>query len=66
LQEKVANQSVNARLVVADESGHAIQMDQPELVVRSVLEVVQGIRGRTGILSSTNEYTEQQKADVSF
>jgi pimeloyl-ACP methyl ester carboxylesterase len=66
LQEKVANQSVNARLVVADESGHAIQMDQPELVVRSVLEVVQGVRGRTGILSSTNEYTEQQKADVSI
>jgi pimeloyl-ACP methyl ester carboxylesterase len=66
LQEKVANQSLNARLVVADESGHAIQMDQPELVVRSVLELVQDIRGQTGILSTRIEYKEPQKTDVSI
>jgi pimeloyl-ACP methyl ester carboxylesterase len=66
LQEKVASQSINARLVVADESGHAIQMDQPELVVSSVLEVVQGIRGRMGFLSTPVGHKKQQKADVSI
>jgi pimeloyl-ACP methyl ester carboxylesterase len=66
LQEKVASQSINARLVVADESGHAIQMDQPELVVRSVLDMVEEVRGRTGILSTRIEYKEPQKTDVSI
>ncbi len=40
LQAKVAEQSPNARLIVAGESGHAIQIDQPALVVEAILEVV--------------------------
>ena len=44
LQSKVAQQSENARLIVAEESGHAIQMDQPKLVVQAIMEVVEAVR----------------------
>jgi pimeloyl-ACP methyl ester carboxylesterase len=40
LQAQVAEQSTGGRLVVADESGHAVQFDQPQLVVDCILEAL--------------------------
>jgi pimeloyl-ACP methyl ester carboxylesterase len=49
-QALVAGQSTRGKLVVADESGHAIQYEQPELVVTAIREVAaaarEGMRGR--------------------
>jgi pimeloyl-ACP methyl ester carboxylesterase len=44
LQAKVAGQSPNTRLVVAEQSGHSIQADQPELIVQIVTQLVNEIR----------------------
>jgi pimeloyl-ACP methyl ester carboxylesterase len=40
LQPEVAKQSTNGKLVIAENSGHDIPMDEPELVLQSILEVV--------------------------
>ena len=47
LQAKVAEQSPNARLIVAADSGHAIQLDQPALVIESIMELVGAVRGQS-------------------
>jgi hypothetical protein len=39
-QATQAAYSTRGRLVVAEQSGHAIQFDQPELVVSTIREVV--------------------------
>jgi pimeloyl-ACP methyl ester carboxylesterase len=44
LQAAVAQQSSRGRLVVAEQSGHAIQFDQPALVLQSILEVMEQTR----------------------
>ena len=46
LQVEMAALSTNGKLVVAERSGHAIHLDQPELVVDAVREVVAAVRGR--------------------
>jgi pimeloyl-ACP methyl ester carboxylesterase len=46
LQPRLAAQSTRGRLVVAEESGHAIQFEQPELVVECILETVKAARDR--------------------
>lgn len=40
LQEEMAALSSNGRVIVADRSGHAIHLDQPELVIEAIREVV--------------------------
>ncbi len=40
LQTQLRALSSNSRLVVAEHSGHAIQIDQPELVIESIRELV--------------------------
>lgn len=46
LQEELAGLSTNGRLVVATESGHVIQVDQPDVVVAAIREVVDAARER--------------------
>jgi len=40
IQEELAGLSTNSRLVVAEKSVHAIQLEQPELVIEAVREVL--------------------------
>jgi pimeloyl-ACP methyl ester carboxylesterase len=40
LQPQVAKQSRNGKLVIAENSGHDIAVDEPELVVQSIMEVL--------------------------
>jgi pimeloyl-ACP methyl ester carboxylesterase len=51
LQADLARLSRNSRHVIAEKSGHAIHRDEPELVIRSIREVVEAVR-RGGRLSS--------------
>lgn len=44
LQAEVAAQSTRGRLVVAEQSGHAVQFDEPELVSRCILEILEEVR----------------------
>lgn len=44
LQEELARTSSRGELIVAAESGHAIQLDQPELVVDAVRRVVESTK----------------------
>jgi pimeloyl-ACP methyl ester carboxylesterase len=46
LQEEMAAYSTQGRLVVAEGSGHAIHLEQPELVVDAIREVVMAARER--------------------
>jgi len=54
-QEKMnmVNLSRNHALIVAEHSGHHIQLDEPELVVRAIERVVESVRKQTN-LSSQN------------
>jgi pimeloyl-ACP methyl ester carboxylesterase len=40
MQNELAGLSSNAKLVIAERSGHYIQLDQPELVIDSILELI--------------------------
>lgn len=42
-QALMAGQSTRGRLVVAEESGHAIQYEQPEVVIDAIREVVESV-----------------------
>lgn len=44
MQNELADLSSNAKQVVAERSGHYIQLDQPELVIASILELIQAGR----------------------
>ena len=44
LQTELTSLSLNSVRVVASESGHAIQYDQPELVIESILRLIDEIR----------------------
>lgn len=44
LQQEMADLSSNGQLITAEQSGHAIHLDQPELVVAAVHEVVTTVR----------------------
>jgi len=51
LQTELARLSSNGQLLVAEKSGHAIQIDQPSLVVDTIRQMVDKIRG---VSPSTN------------
>lgn len=44
VQNELAALSTNSQLVTAEKSGHAIHMEQPELVIQAVQEVVRRVR----------------------
>ncbi len=44
LQAELANLSSNSQMIVAEKSGHGIQIDQPRLVVDAVLQMVESVR----------------------
>lgn len=44
LQEELASMSTNSSHILAEESGHFIQHDQPELVVEAIKGIFQGLR----------------------
>jgi pimeloyl-ACP methyl ester carboxylesterase len=46
LQSELAAQSSNGKRIVAEQSGHYIQFDQPELVIDAIREVVEAVRSR--------------------
>ena len=46
LQEKLAALVPDSRLVVAEESGHFIPGDQPDLVIAAIQQVVEAVRDR--------------------
>ena len=45
LQIELASLSARGKQIIAAESGHAIQFDQPELLIESIAELVQVVRG---------------------
>lgn len=44
MQTELANLSTNSRMLVAEQSGHGIQVDQPDLVVEAIREMVEMVR----------------------
>lgn len=46
LQSKLASLSSNSKMIVAEKSGHGIQIDQPELVIEAIHQMAEGIRTR--------------------
>jgi pimeloyl-ACP methyl ester carboxylesterase len=54
LQEDLASLVPGARLVIAEESGHFIQLQQPELVIEAIRQVVDAVRdpGRWAALTA--------------
>lgn len=44
LQDELANTSTNGKRIIADQSGHYIHLDQPELVIETIMELVNGMR----------------------
>lgn len=50
-QALVARQSTRGKLVVAEESGHAIQFEQPEVIISAIREVVELARERAPSLA---------------
>jgi pimeloyl-ACP methyl ester carboxylesterase len=44
LQEDLASLVPDSRLVVAEESGHYIQLEQPDLVIEAIRQVVEAVR----------------------
>ena len=48
MQTDLSQRSENGKLIVADKSGHDIQLDQPELVIAAIKEVVDLARVSTG------------------
>jgi pimeloyl-ACP methyl ester carboxylesterase len=54
LQRELADQSTKGRLVIAEESGHNIELQQPELVVAAILDMVAALRaGNEAVRSSS-------------
>ncbi len=45
LQRELTLLSTRGKQMIADESGHAIHFDQPELLIESIEELVQAVRG---------------------
>ena len=44
-QEKLLSLSANAKRILATESGHYVQNDQPDLVISAVIDMVEHLRG---------------------
>jgi pimeloyl-ACP methyl ester carboxylesterase len=49
LQSKLAQSSSFGKQIVAERSGHSVQLDQPELIVDAVRDMVEEFRGRETI-----------------
>ncbi|HEX8117797.1 MAG TPA: alpha/beta fold hydrolase, partial [Pyrinomonadaceae bacterium] len=47
LQKELAARSPRGRQVIADKSGHAVQQDQPDLVVKAIREVFEASRKKS-------------------
>ncbi len=47
LQNQLAGLSSNSRHIIAEKSGHYIQLDQPELVIDAIVQVVQAAQTNT-------------------
>lgn len=45
LQAELSKLSSNSRMLVAEKSGHAIQIDQPGIVVEAIRQIVEAVRG---------------------
>lgn len=45
LQEELAARSSNSSRIIAEESGHYIHLEQPELVIEAINQVVNEVRG---------------------
>jgi pimeloyl-ACP methyl ester carboxylesterase len=44
MQIELAAQSSNGKRIVAEKSGHYIQLDQPELVIDAIRQVIEAAR----------------------
>jgi pimeloyl-ACP methyl ester carboxylesterase len=44
LQVELSRLSSNSRLLVAERSGHGIQIDQPDIVVDAIRQIVEAVR----------------------
>jgi hypothetical protein len=47
MQADLATLSPQGKQFIAEESGHYIQVDQPELVIDAIREVVEAARGQS-------------------
>jgi pimeloyl-ACP methyl ester carboxylesterase len=56
MQSDLSTRLPGSRHVLVNDSGHSIQLDQPEAVVSAVLEILKEVRGRGG--SSLEEPSE--------
>jgi pimeloyl-ACP methyl ester carboxylesterase len=52
LQADLARLSANSKYIIAEKSGHQIQLDQPELVIDAIGQVVQAARTGARLASS--------------
>jgi pimeloyl-ACP methyl ester carboxylesterase len=43
-QADLASRSTNSKHIIAEKSGHLIQVDQPELVIDAIRQVVDAVR----------------------
>ena len=46
MQQELMGLSSNSTYVIAEESGHGIQKDQPDLVIKAIRQVVEQVRKR--------------------
>jgi pimeloyl-ACP methyl ester carboxylesterase len=44
MQAEMAGQSSNGKRIIAEKSGHYIQLDQPDLVIDAIRQVVEAAR----------------------
>lgn len=44
MQAELVAQSSNGQRIIAENSGHYIQLDQPEMVIDAIREVVEAVR----------------------
>jgi pimeloyl-ACP methyl ester carboxylesterase len=49
LQSKLAQSSSFGKQIVAENSGHSVQLDQPELIIDAVRDMVEESRGHETI-----------------
>ena len=55
LKEAQARLSRNGKFIVAEQSGHSIHLDQPELVTDAIRQVVEAVRHRTRLVPPSTE-----------
>lgn len=55
LQAELTQLSSNSQMIVAEKSGHGIQIDQPGLVVDAILQMVHTVRGVSTSIQGTGD-----------